>query len=93
MNSVSHTVEAKLGSNSLWSKVFGNLRVARADHLSECLHDVGLANFQNDRRSRDELLNLGNVLWKHSLINIIEFLNSGLGEVEHLEGSNFKALI
>ena len=90
MNSILNAIKPKLSSNGVWPKVLGDLRVAGSHHFSEGLHDVLLANLQDDRGSRNELLDLRNVLREDRLIDIVELFDGGSAQVEHLHCRDFE---
>ncbi len=93
MDCISDTVDAELSSNSFGSEMLGNFWITRSNHLSECLDNVLLADFQNYGRSRNEMLNLRVILRENIFVDIIELLNSWFVEIEHFNGGNLKAFV
>lgn len=77
MNCISNSIKTEFSSDSLWSQVLGNLWVVGSAQLSEAVHRILLSNFEGEHGPRGEVLNDGQVLWNHILVDTVELLDHG----------------
>ena len=73
--------------------MLGDLRVVRATKISESSHNVILSHFKGDHRSVCHMLNKRNVLWKDTLIDVVELLDHWASQVEEFHSGNLETSV
>ena len=84
VKSVSDSVKAELGSDSVGSQVSCDLRIVRTAELTEAGNCIALTNLKSDDRSTSHVLNDREVLRNDALVHIVELLNDWSGQIEKL---------
>ena len=72
---IAHSIEAELGPDRVWSQVACDLRIVWSAQLSETGHCVALSHLESNDWAACHVLDDGQVLWDHTLVDVVEFLN------------------
>ena len=93
VNGVAATIDAEASPQCVRSQTLGYFWVHGACKVAEGLNRILLSNFHDDAWARGHLLCHLGELGQHALVDLEKLLRRGPVQVEHLHGTDLKALV